>query len=159
MIFPNGIEEIRKFYGDPRPYIRPDGTVYADWERHTLALCELPAPLPLSWDHEQKVRRIRCHHLLVDAFGAAFRTLYDAGNWGLLYEFGGCYNFRPKRTGAKLSLHAWGAAVDLNVATNQQGTDGDMPSAVIQAFEAHGFQWGGRWSTPDPHHFQGATGY
>jgi hypothetical protein len=69
--------------------------------------------------------------------------------------FGGCFAFRPQRTGTKLSTHCWGIAIDLNPYTNQQGTIGDMNAAVIDIFRAAGFEWGGDWTghTRDGMHF------
>ena len=53
-----------------------------------------------------------------------------------------------------LSMHAFGLAVDLNVTSNQLGTEGDMDPRVVEIFERWGFAWGGRWSRPDPMHFE-----
>jgi hypothetical protein len=53
-----------------------------------------------------------------------------------------------------LSLHTWGIAIDLNVAGNQVGTPGTMDPRVMRIFERWGFAWGGRWSVPDPMHFE-----
>ena len=47
-----------------------------------------------------------------------------------------------------------GNAVDLNVSTNQLGTEGDMPPRIVEIFERWGFVWGGDWSRPDPMHFE-----
>ena len=35
----------------------------------------------------------------------------------------------------------------------------DLPSGWVAAFEAEGFTWGGRFSLPDPMHFQWCSGY
>jgi hypothetical protein len=51
-------------------------------------------------------------------------------------------------------MHAFGLAVDLNVSTNLFGTRGDMDPRVVEIFEKWGFLWGGRWSQPDPMHFE-----
>lgn len=156
---PNGYDEIVRTYGDPRPYIRPDGTMRADWEAHTLGLASLPDVLPLSWNLSVKVSRIRCHQMLVGIVRATFDSIHKAGLWDQLSEFGGCYAARAQRGSSKPSLHLWGAAIDLNPSTNQLGTEGDMSPAIVRAFEDHGWTWGGRWGRPDPMHFQFATGY
>jgi hypothetical protein len=56
------------------------------------------------------------------------------------------------------SLHSWGAAVDFRIDTCQLGTEGDMPLAIVEVFEASGWTWGGRWKRLDPCHFQAASG-
>jgi hypothetical protein len=51
-------------------------------------------------------------------------------------------------------MHAFGLAVDLNVSSNQLGTKGNIDPRVVEIFERWGFAWGGRWSPPDPMHFE-----
>lgn len=55
------------------------------------------------------------------------------------------------------SHHAWGTAVDVNWDRNPM-TSGpivtDMPPWVVTLWEAHGYEWGGRWQRKDPMHFQ-----
>lgn len=156
---PQGYEGVVKEYGDIRLYIRPDGTLRPDWEHHYLAMCDLPGEIPLGWIPGKSVSRIRCNKSLVDRFRAAFDSIKAAGLWPELKTFDGCFAYRPQRgSSQKLSLHSWGAAIDLNAATNQMGTEGDMPPGIVQCFEAVGFVWGGRFQRPDPQHFQAASG-
>lgn len=73
-----------------------------------------------------------------------------------LHNFSGCYNFRVKRgKSSSLSLHAYGAAVDLDAANNAFNSKKyTMPSAVVDIFESNGAVWGGHWNPPDAMHFQ-----
>lgn len=64
------------------------------------------------------------------------------------------YNNRNIRGGDSKSLHAWGVAIDINALTNVLGTEGDMPQAVVEAWEDEGGEWGGDWTRPDPMHFE-----
>lgn len=102
-----------------------------------------------------------CHKLLANVFTGVFNRLQTGGLQTKITSFGGCFSFRPQRTGTKLSTHAWGIAIDLNPETNQQGTAGNMDPAVIATFRDSGFEWGGDWQgkTRDPMHFQFCTGY
>jgi hypothetical protein len=63
-------------------------------------------------------------------------------------------------TGAR-SMHAWGAAIDLNVAfadywvwAKGRPYRNRIPFAIVEAFERHGFIWGGKWSHYDTMHFE-----
>lgn len=91
------------------------------------------------------------------------------------YQIGsaGCWVFRHQRhdVARPLSLHSWGIAVDVDAGTNA-GRELDhppepwskawlalwphgLPRAFVEAFESHGFAWGGRWhGYVDPMHFQ-----
>ena len=64
------------------------------------------------------------------------------------------YANRNIRGGDHKSLHSWGIAIDINALSNVLGTKGDMPQAVVEAWEAEGGEWGGDWSRPDPMHFE-----
>ena len=159
MTFPNGFDEIVAEYGNPKLFLRADGTIHPSWEGVALGTCVLPEPLPLGWDEETKVSRIRVHRKLVLPLEAIFKEIHDAGFWSLLKTFDGCYAWRAKRGAKKLSLHCWGAALDFNADTNQLGEDGDMPLEIVNVFVKHGWEWGGKWERKDPMHVQAARGY
>lgn len=83
-----------------------------------------------------------------------------------LDQFGGSFNFRPIRgvngalTANKLSLHAYGAAIDLAPQLNPLGVKYDpakkmIPHEVIEIFKKEGWGWGGDFKArPDCMHFQ-----
>jgi len=102
-----------------------------------------------------------CHKRLADVFRDALQRAQIAGMQDKIETFGGCFSFRPQRTGSKLSTHAWGIAIDLNPASNAQGSLGDMDPGLIAIFRSAGFEWGGEWTgiRRDPMHFQFCTGY
>lgn len=54
------------------------------------------------------------------------------------------------------SMHAFGVSVDVNAADNprQRRLRTNIPGRVIDLWERHGWYWGGRFSTPDPMHFE-----
>lgn len=77
---------------------------------------------------------------------------------GLQHEiefFDGCYSYRKSRTTAKLSLHSWAAAIDLNAAKEVLGQRTTRWSAAfINCFTDAGIFWGGNFhGTKDPMHF------
>lgn len=64
------------------------------------------------------------------------------------------YSNRDIRGETTKSYHAFGLAVDVNALTNVLGTAGDMPMEVVEEWELEGGAWGGRFSRPDPMHFE-----
>ena len=149
-------EQVVRVFGDPAPYIGPDGCVAPVWETVTLAALALPAPLALNGHPGAVVTHVRCHHLIVPHVAAAFGALHGAGQWALLRDFGGCYEWRCQRLApAVRSRHSWGIALDLNVADNPFLAPPLMPAPVVSAFKAHGFAWGGEFvHRPDGMHFE-----
>ncbi|MDX6285130.1 MAG: hypothetical protein QOG53_615 [Frankiales bacterium] len=68
---------------------------------------------------------------------------------------GGCWNPRTTRLGhGMLSHHAWGIAVDINVARNPLGAKPNQDARLVAIMEKHGFTWGGRWLRYDAAHFE-----
>jgi hypothetical protein len=158
---PHGLDQIVATFGNIFDYIGVDHTLNASWQAEALGRAALPFALPLSWDRSRTVQRISCHKLLAQTCADIFSRIQSAGLQGQIRSFGGCFAFRPQRTGTKLSAHAWGIALDLNPESNAQGTAGNMDAAVVAIFKEAGFTWGGEWqgSKRDPMHFQFCTGY
>jgi hypothetical protein len=159
---PRNLEELKITFGDPADYMDETGEIrLASWESKLLRSLFLPAPLSLSWLPDVKVKRIRCHRLILPIFDLVYRAIYDAGLWSELDPFGGCYCFRRKSSGSELSTHAWGIAVDHRPGQNHVGTQGTMHPKVIEVFKSYGFFWGGDWAGRfrDPMHFGYCTGY
>jgi hypothetical protein len=79
---------------------------------------------------------------------------------------GGTFNWRTIAGTHFRSSHSWGIAVDLDTKRadywRYQTTDPDgtfewknrYPGAIVSAFEAEGFIWGGRWYHFDTMHFE-----
>jgi len=158
---PHGLEEILATFGDIYKYMHPDGSLDARWLREFFTLTPLPFPMALSWDKTRSVTQMTCHRSMAGVFADVFTRIQERGLESEIEAFGGCFAFRPQRTGTKLSTHCWGIAIDLNPQTNQQGTAGDMDAGLIEIFRNTGFEWGGDWEgrTRDPMHFQFCTGY
>ena len=77
-----------------------------------------------------------------------------------LTALGGGFNWRPVAGTQQKSPHSWGIAVDLNVERSHYwrwqkgGWKNRFPQAIVDAFEAEGFIWGGRWVHFDTMHFE-----
>lgn len=77
---------------------------------------------------------------------------------------GGTFNWRRIAGSDQLSMHAWAIAIDLdtphsnywrNEPRDQSLTwKNAYPQAIVDAFEAEGFAWGGRWYHYDTMHFE-----
>lgn len=77
-------------------------------------------------------------------------------------NIGGSFNWRFISGTSRLSVHSFGAAVDINTSMggywqwsgaeqgNVGGYQNQIPEEVVAAFESYGFIWGGKW-----HHFDG----
>ena len=163
---PDGFDQIVRVLGDPRPLLSADGTLSATnrarWEEQTLARGTLPFPIPLDARNPAAgvKRTFYAHRKLVPTFERIFGEIDRLGLRGAITSWDGLYDFRPVRgTTRRLSLHAFGAALDLNAAGNALGEAGDMPATLIEIFEHFGFYWGGRFrGRRDPMHFQYAIG-
>lgn len=75
----------------------------------------------------------------------------------------GTYNCRVIAGADRLSMHASGAAIDLNVehadfwrwaGEARPEWRNRMPAEIVAIFERHGFIWGGRWRHYDTMHFE-----
>jgi hypothetical protein len=158
---PHGLDEIITTFGDIRTYIVADGQLEPSWQASFLARASLPFPLRLSWDPSRTITQMTCHRRLASIFSSVFGSIYERGLQDRITTFGGCFAYRPQRTGSKLSAHCWGIAIDLNPESNSQGSTGNMDTGLIDIFRQAGFEWGGDWhgTTRDPMHFQFCTGY
>jgi hypothetical protein len=82
-----------------------------------------------------------------------------------LVPISGIYNCRPIAETNRLSMHAFGAAIDINARFGNywlwsKRLDGEIvwrnqiPEKIVEIFERHGFIWGGRWYHFDSLHFE-----
>ncbi len=127
------------------------GTVAIDpaWRKRNIIEREVPL-----------LGTVTCHRKLVPQLRRALGAIARAGLGGHIDtgDFGGCYGprFIGRDPGGRLSTHAWGAAVDLNVTTNALGAEPTIDEAIVNIMVQHGFDWGGTWLIPDGMHFEWA---
>jgi hypothetical protein len=165
--WPNGdYDSLCAFYG--KHIINSDtGQPTEAWEDDNLVSISFPYPMRLAWDLTTTVTRSRCHRLVKDSLSAVFQSIYKSyGDLRSIQKvgmdlFGGIYNFRPIRGAHTLSVHSWGAAIDLDPDHNPLAAAWNsnemMPMDVIKIFEASGWTWGGRFSRPDCMHFEATS--
>ncbi len=145
-----GLADLRTRYGDIQvvagQIVGPKG-----WESRNMVL--MPG-LP-GWAHKIYVNTA----VVLPAQEAL--SLCLALKDGYRIESLGCFSPRAKRNNAdELSLHSWALAFDLNSDTNPRGRPlrKNIPDAWITAWKKVGWVWGGDFPTPDPMHFQWASG-
>ena len=169
MTLPDGLNEIIEFYGNPDA----DGDMKPDpgWEQRHIVGMRLPFPMKLSWGSHQVIAWVRVHKECAEAMMGALETFRDSVGADLIEanawdSFGGLYHVRLKGgSKTQYSMHAWGAAIDINPHLGAMHEFPTQPSELVEAFEASGAEWGGDWpliytgAPYDGMHFQFATGY
>jgi hypothetical protein len=121
--------------------------------------------LPKTWGHAISITSVNG----VDRHLAAVSRELDAlpaEDKTYLYPIGGTYACRAVADTGQTSMHAWGAAIDINTRYSDywlwhRGAGGGLPDYVnripqeiVAIFERHGFIWGGRWAHFDTMHFE-----
>lgn len=81
-----------------------------------------------------------------------------------LLPLSGTFAWRAIAGTERLSMHSFGAAIDVNAKTNTYwqwykgkdplGLRTAFPAKVAEVFERHGFVWGGKWAEFDIMHFE-----
>lgn len=173
MIPPHGRAEIEAMFGSPA---LPDGTLDPSWERKSLVVVEPPHGWRLRYQSEKgpvPSRGIRMHRLVEQAFLSAMSDVWKVAveRWpsdplAWLREkrldlHGGGFNFRAVRGSKKLSLHAYGIAIDWDPLHNARGSKPEtwtLPEWWYEVWSAHGWIDGRHFSPSDAMHVQWATG-
>lgn len=118
--------------------------------------------VPVRWVDGHTIRFTR----IAGAAAALGRVARDLERLGpsaaaYLWPTAGSYNCRVIAGTRTLSMHSYGAAIDLNSRYGAYWRWGSrpaaaksIPTAVIQTFERHGFIWGGKWAHFDSFHFE-----
>lgn len=85
----------------------------------------------------------------------AFTELEKAGLHKEIKTYDGCLAIRTVRGRSSTSLHAWGAAIDLNASAEKLGqAKTNFSGRFIAIMKAAGLFWGGDWiHRKDPMHF------
>ena len=78
-----------------------------------------------------------------------------------LSPIGGTFTWRYIAGTKRLSVHSFGAAIDINVKysaywrwSKGKPFKNKIPKIIVQTFEKHGFIWGGKWNHFDSMHFE-----
>ncbi len=128
------------------------------WENSAqwIKMFEVPQGVFPNWkvmrtDHP--VKHIACNIDIHEPLKLALNAVVNRGLQDQLLTFDGSWCIRLVRGGTELSVHSYAIALDVNSATNQLGTPGDMSGDLALCFEDNGFRWGKRFHRQDPMHF------
>jgi hypothetical protein len=104
------------------------------------------------------VRHTRAHERCFESLSRVLHAIASGPHAAILKGFAGVYNNRPMRGGSLPSLHARGAAIDLDPGTNRLSqswpVSATMPLEVMEAFAAEGWLAAGAFWGRDAMHFQ-----
>jgi hypothetical protein len=118
--------------------------------------------LPKSWNRQIEFTSVNHAADALRAVSAEIDALPDRERRAA-YPIAGTYNCRAVADAGQPSMHAYGAAIDLNLGfSNYWMWEKDqaaryvnrMPPSIVEIFERHGFIWGGKWHHFDTMHFE-----
>ena len=150
MIWPKQ-SECDAFYGNPRGAGHKPS---AAWEKANLVLLTPPFQMHMG---KAAVPHMRVHRKCAGAFAQWLDGVWvNAGKdpakisqWGM-DVFSGSYCFRPMRGLGTLSMHAYGAALDIDAPRNPMGNRAPhfatLIHEVVKPFLDLGGTWGGDWN-------------
>lgn len=103
------------------------------------------------------VKTIRCHHRVAESLHRILVAISQSPHKDLLKKYAGCFNNRLMRNGSSPSLHARGAAIDLDPDRNGNSThwphEASMPFEVMEIFAKEGWlSAGAHWNRDAMHH-------
>ncbi len=114
-------------------------------------------------------KHVMVHRRVLEPFNRVMARLdeavkRDGSVLPFLQKVGGTFNWRKISDTDRRSAHSYGISIDLNVARSNYWEwqrpkaplvwKNRFPQAVVDAFEAEGFIWGGRWDHYDTMHFE-----
>lgn len=125
-------------------------------------LVSIVPPYRMIYDGKT-IRTLRCHKKVSESLlrvltniKAVIPTAPDIADEA--EDYGGCFNFRNKRGSSTLSMHAWGAAIDLDADDNtfrdHWPMQADMPIEIMECFAREGWISAGAFWGYDAMHFQ-----
>jgi hypothetical protein len=141
---------MRKLYGDCRT---------GEVDRHMVPLTWLPK----SWGKVVRATSVEGIAEQLNTISAEIDLLPPSIS-DAAFPIAGILSCRAVADTGKMSMHAYGAAIDLNLKVSDYwlwNKKGDliqyrnrMPQEIVDVFERHGFIWGGKWYHYDTMHFE-----
>jgi hypothetical protein len=160
---PKSIEMCRKYLRglmpNPHPWPLSDQaalTHFYGTAGDEAQLVNLPAPVAMHYEGT-RIKTIRVHSKCADSLSRALTAAYLAAP-EVVKIYDGCFNNRVMRGGNSPSLHARGAAIDLDADHNGNyvawPVAATMPLEVMECFAREGWLSAGAFWGRDAMHFQ-----
>lgn len=144
----------KSVYGNPRSPKDPT-KASAAWEAANLVFVQ--PPFEMFYAGRRLTRGFRMHRHCAPAMARVLSNLWDQAlgrqevidYWGVSIFAGAAYFKTMTGNSRLLSMHSYGAAIDLDPARNgwkdRSPRFGSIPE-VLAAFRAEGARWGGDWN-------------
>ncbi len=156
---------LRSLMPSPNPWPQPDQVSLREFygepgDEGNLVMIEFPYRMLYGGQAVSRTRvHKKCAASLLRVLAAIQGLFNDAPDIvDEASDYGGCFNFRPKRGGRSWSLHAWGAAIDLDADDNTFRDSwpmrADMPLEIMEAFAREGWKSAGAFWGYDAMHFE-----
>lgn len=143
-------KSLRRFYGEPG-------------DESNLVMIDFP--YPMFYDGK-RVTRTRVHKKCAASLLRILTEIRDLIPQhphikDEAEDFGGVFNFRAKRGGSSYSVHAWGAAIDLDADDNtfrdSWPMKSDMPLEIMECFAREGWKSAGAFWGYDSMHAEATS--
>jgi hypothetical protein len=133
-------------YGDPRN---------TGWENKWITNWDIQKDYP--WF---PAKGIQIHKHFWPVLDAAFRELEGLGLHEEIKTYACCYEVRTVRgSDTVVSVHSWGAAIDLNIEENPLGGEGAWSDEFLEVMERNNIFCGQNWEgRKEPMHFAMVNG-
>jgi hypothetical protein len=163
------INSMNDFYGNPD--LNRDGAVDAIWYQNNIVKITPPFAMfyPVEGDNGKIIKRgqrwqaLRVHRKCADSLLECLTEIPQVFTAAEIEKYeldlcGGGHVFRLMRNGTRLSIHSWGAAIDLSHLINRykrnyDASKGMMPQRAADIFIKRGWHW---LKKNDAMHFQAA---
>lgn len=160
---PKSIDMCRKYLRglmpNPNPWPKSDQaslTKFYGAAGDESQLVNLPAPVAMLYEGK-RIKTIRVHRQCADSLARALTAAYLVAP-RVVEIYDGCFNNRAMRGGSTPSLHARGAAIDLDADKNRNliawPVVATMPIEVMECFALEGWLPAGAFWGRDAMHFQ-----
>lgn len=146
----------KSIYGDPRG---PDRTrMSLKWEKENIVHITPPYRMTFAG---KPIKTVRVHRHCAESLLRVFNNLLESATMIDRFNpqkvldtsgvsiFGGVVQYRLMRGGNQLSIHSYGAAIDLDPARNamfDRTPNFANYGWVLAAFAKEGWRWGGDWN-------------
>jgi len=151
-----------RFYGSFKTAELSGGNVriLGDWMQDNIVTVGVRVRSPR--EKSKRIRKIQVHRKIAPMFEDLMAYIFEQFPGYPILQLGGfCPRHKMHNPERGLSVHSWGAAIDINWKNNpvSRRLKTDFPDGFVEVFEAAGWNWGGRWNGfKDAMHFQFTKG-